>query len=58
MTALLGMSVMRMLFGVLPAVLLAWLLYAFDLFALGPVLVLFFANLMLMGWWVALVVRP
>jgi ABC-2 type transport system permease protein len=37
-----------------PAILLAWALYAFNLFTLGPVLVLFFANLMLMGWWVAL----
>ena len=33
---------------------MAWLLYAFNLFALGPVLVLFVANLMIMGWWVAL----
>ena len=40
--------------GVLPAVLLAWLLYAFNLFAVGPVIVLFFANLMIMGWWVSL----
>ena len=40
--------------GVLPAILLAWVLYAFNLFALGPVLVLFFINLMIMGWWVAL----
>ena len=30
------------------------LLYAFNLFALGPIVVLFFANLMVMGWWVAL----
>ena len=29
-------------------------LYAFNLFALGPILVLFFVNLMMMGWWVAL----
>ena len=43
-----------MLVGVLPAVLLAWLLYAFGLFALGPVVVLFFAALMVMGWAVAL----
>ena len=28
--------------------------YAFNLFAFGPVLVLFFINLMIMGWWVAL----
>ena len=30
------------------------LLYAFNLFSLGPIIVLFFANLMIMGWWVAL----
>ena len=52
--ALLGMSVIRMLAGVLPAILIAWLLYAYNLFDLGPILVLFFANLMIMGWWVAL----
>jgi ABC-2 type transport system permease protein len=52
--ALIGMSVIRMLLGIAPAVLLAWLLYAFDIFALGPVLVLFVANLMVMGWAVAL----
>ncbi|WP_408639620.1 ABC transporter permease [Roseomonas populi] len=52
--ALVGMSAIRMLAGVLPAVLLAWLLYGFGLFALGPVVVLFFAALMIMGWAVAL----
>lgn len=52
--ALLGMSVIRMTIGVLPAILLAWAFYAFNLFALGPVLVLFFINLMIMGWAVAL----
>ena len=52
--ALIGMSMIRMLTGVLPAILLAWILYAFNLFALGPIVVLFFANLMIMGWWVAL----
>ncbi|MFC0386585.1 ABC transporter permease [Muricoccus vinaceus] len=52
--ALVAMSALRMLVGVLPAVLLAWLLYGFGLFALGPVVVLFFAALMIMGWAVAL----
>lgn len=52
--ALIGMAMLRVVCGVLPAILLAWAMYAFNLFALGPVLVLFFANLMLMGWWVAL----
>jgi ABC-2 type transport system permease protein len=52
--ALIGMSIIRMLLGVMPAILLAWAFYAFNLFALGPVLVLFFVNLMIMGWSVAL----
>jgi ABC-2 type transport system permease protein len=52
--ALIGMSIIRMTAGVAPAILLAWALYAFNLFALGPILVLFFINLMIMGWWVAL----
>jgi ABC-2 type transport system permease protein len=54
--ALISMSVIRMAVGVFPAILLAWVLYAFNLFALGPVLVLFFLNLMVMGWWVSLAV--
>lgn len=53
-SALIGISVLRMLTGVLPAILIAFLLYAFNLFAMGPIVVLFFANLMVMGWWVAL----
>jgi len=52
--ALLAMSVIRMLAGVLPAVAMAWVLYAFDIFAMGPVLALFAVNLMVMGWWVSL----
>ncbi len=54
--ALIGMSFLRMMCGVIPAALLAWALYAFNLFALGPILVLFFVNLMVMGWAVALAV--
>jgi ABC-2 type transport system permease protein len=52
--ALVAMSVLRMLAGVLPAVLLAWLLYAFNVFTMGPVLILFAINLMVMGWAVSL----
>src|SRR3954470_13089645 len=44
--ALVSMSFIRMLIGVTPAVALAWAFYAFNLFVLGPVLVLFFLNLM------------
>jgi len=52
--ALIGMSFLRMAAGVLPAALLAWALYAFNIFAMGPVLVLLALNLMVMGWWVSL----
>jgi ABC-2 type transport system permease protein len=52
--ALIGMSAIRMAAGVLPAVLLAWALYSFNLFSMGPVLILFAANLMVMGWAVSL----
>ena len=48
------MSVVRMAVGVLPAILLAWALYAYNLFTLGPVLILFFDQPDGMGWWVAL----
>jgi ABC-2 type transport system permease protein len=51
---LMCMATLRMLTGVLPAVALAWALYGFGLFRMGPVVVLFFAALMLMGWAVAL----
>jgi ABC-2 type transport system permease protein len=52
--ALIGMSVIRMLLGVTPAAILAALLYHFNLISVGPVLVLFALNLMIMGWWIAL----
>jgi ABC-2 type transport system permease protein len=54
--ALIALSAVRMVIGVLPAVLVAWVLYAYDLFAIGPVLILFALNLMAMGWWVSLFV--
>ncbi|TQF77969.1 ABC transporter permease [Elioraea sp. Yellowstone] len=53
---LVAMSVLRMLAGIVPAILLAWALYRFDILAIGPALPLFFANLMAMGWAVALAV--
>jgi ABC-2 type transport system permease protein len=51
---LMAMSLIRVVVGVTPAVLLAWLLYAFGLFAMGPVVVAFLVALLLMGWAVAL----
>jgi ABC-2 type transport system permease protein len=52
--ALVGISALRVIVGLSPALLLAYLLYAFNIFAIGPVLVLFAANLMVMGWSVSL----
>ncbi len=54
LAALLGMSVVRMLLGVLPAMVLAAFLYHFNILGVGPVVVLFALNLMMMGWWIAL----
>ncbi len=47
---LMTVSLLRLLVGLLPAVALAYLLYAFNLFAFGPILILFFVNLVVMGW--------
>jgi ABC-2 type transport system permease protein len=52
--AMITVSTLRLIAGLAPALVLSYVLYAFDLFTLGPVLVLFVANLMVMGWWVAL----
>ena len=54
LVALVGMSMIRMALGVLPAAVLAAVLYHFNLLSVGPVLALFAANLMVMGWWIAL----
>lgn len=51
---LMAMSVLRMLAGIIPAILLAWALYAFAITDMGFALVAFFALLMAMGWAVAL----
>lgn len=53
-SALIGISILRMLLGVVPAAILAFVLYHFNVLTIGPVLVLFAANLMIMGWWIAL----
>lgn len=54
--ALFAISMLRTLAGVVPAAILAWVLYAFNVFAMGPILVLFAANLLVMGWAVSLAV--
>ncbi len=54
--ALMVMSLLRTLIGLMPAVLLAIIFYAFNLFALGLPLIGFFINLLISGWSVGLVV--
>ena len=53
---LISMSVLRMLAGIIPAILLAWALYAFRITDMGFALAAFFVLLMAMGWAVALAV--
>ena len=48
--ALMTMSLIRTLIGLVPATLLAIPLYHFSIFDLGLPLVMFFANLLVMGW--------
>jgi ABC-2 type transport system permease protein len=54
LAALIGMSAIRAACGVIPASILAWLLYHFNVISIGPVIGLFALNLMVMGWSVAL----
>lgn len=54
--ALITMSFVRTVIGVLPAALLAIPLYHFSIFDMGLPLVAFFANLMMSGWCVGLAV--
>lgn len=48
--SLIAMSLIRTLIGVLPAALLAILLYRFSIFSLGLPLLAFFLNLIVFGW--------
>lgn len=52
--ALLAVSAVRTCIGLVPATIIAFLLYDYDVFAPGLVMLLFFFNLLFMGWWVAL----
>jgi ABC-2 type transport system permease protein len=54
LAALLAMSGIRMAIGVIPAALTAALLYHYNVLSIGPIVVLFAANLIFMGWWIAL----
>jgi len=55
-TALLAASILRTILGLLPATIIAYLLYSFNIFGMGAVLLLFFVNLLFMGWWIALLI--
>ena len=54
LAALVVMSSVRMALGVIPAALVAALLYHYNILTIGPILILFAANLIVMGWWIAL----
>jgi len=51
-----GMALVRMLIGVVPTALLAWLLYAFNVLRVGPEIVLFVVALLVTGLAVGLLV--
>jgi len=54
--ALLTMSLLRTLIGMLPATLLAYLFFDFSIYSLGWALLAFFINLMAFGWAIGLAV--
>lgn len=54
--ALISVSVIRTVIGIVPAALLAIPLYGYSIFELGPALVAFFVNLMMTGWALGLLV--
>lgn len=54
--ALLAMSFIRTVIGLVPAALLAIPFYGFSIFDMGWALLAFFANLLIMGWAVGLLV--
>lgn len=54
--ALLTMSLIRTLIGLVPAILLARWLFDYSIFSLGLPLIAFFANLIFMGWAIGLLI--
>ena len=54
--ALMAMSLIRTLIGIVPAALLAIPLYEFNIFVMGLPLLAFFGNLLVCGWWMALII--
>jgi len=54
--ALLSMSLVRVVIGVVPAALLAIPFYHYSIFTLGPPLLAFFSLLLVMGWALGLII--
>jgi len=54
--AMMSMSLIRLLVGMAPVTALAFLLFSFNIYGLGPILAVLFANLIITGWAVGLVV--
>lgn len=54
--AMSAISLIRTLIGVLPAAVLAIVLYEYSIFTLGLPLIAFFANLLIMGWVIGMMV--
>lgn len=54
--SLMVVSIVRTAVGLAPAVLIAMAVFHFSLFDLGLPLAGFLANLMMMGWWLALII--
>jgi ABC-2 type transport system permease protein len=54
--SLMAMSLIRTAIGILPAALLAVPLFGYSVFDMGLPLAAFFANLLLMGWWLGLLI--
>ena len=54
--ALMTMSLIRTLIGIIPATLLAMAFFGFNVYTLGLALIAFFVNLVIMGWSIGLVV--
>jgi ABC-2 type transport system permease protein len=53
--SLMAISILRLLIGLLPVVVLANLFFGFNLFSLGLALAAFFANLVFAGWTIGLI---
>ncbi|MGE0252523.1 MAG: ABC transporter permease [Dongiaceae bacterium] len=50
------MSILRTFLSVTPAVLVTIWLYHYNIFTMGPPLLLFFVNLLMIGWWMGLLI--